>query len=287
MENSADIARNINYISELFNCTRGAEIMKGRVFSDTISQIKNMEDTDELPAAFTPILETITEHLSQFKRNSSLNFLPAVKWYLDHNMIAQGYTMLREGIVSFLIEQAKCTRNDRNFRDAVSNSLNYVGDIENNTFIDQKLIVNIRQIHALPIANKLRPVYREICKLRNDIDHAGMSWNSTPVNVLQDELTKYFFHVKDIVEKQERELSALPQEQDIFRFVGDSVGTQGNLRGYFDSNKRGSIAKSYFSKYSKHAGDFKGKELLVRIIGENPQRTGFLLDLVTDLDKEY
>jgi len=101
--------------------------------------------------------------------------LLAVKWCIDKQLIQEGFTILQEGIISFLLTDY----HNKNKREFVSGFLNTF-------FIDTfdktrtKLSYQEREdleedLKSKPKIKEWSSVYKRIAEIRNDINHAGMT----------------------------------------------------------------------------------------------------------------
>ena len=103
------VSRNINY-------SRGLRIMEGEIFQNCIEKINQYIKDEGINPALPPILETVTDKIKDFKDNSVLNFIPAVQWYIEHDMPAEALSMMKEGIVSYLLVEHGGNHKDSQLR---------------------------------------------------------------------------------------------------------------------------------------------------------------------------
>ena len=73
---------------------------------EKINIYKNSADV-KLNPILDPILDSVEKKMENFNTNSALNFIPVVQWYIDHDMPAEAISMLKEGICTYLIVEAK------------------------------------------------------------------------------------------------------------------------------------------------------------------------------------
>ena len=71
---------------------------------------------------------------------------------------------------------------------------------------------------------------------------------------------------------------------DVTVFIGESKGTNKNLKGRLESGEAGSIKGSFFYEIGCKPYDFYGKEIPVKIISQNPQGNGYILEPVVSLE---
>lgn len=207
-KDSLKLAKNINKISETMNCSRGYEIVTGKIFRDTIAQIEIL-NTDKIEP-FKPILNTVTNQLAVFESASAKNFIPAVEWYIEHNMLPQSVTMLQEGILTYLMEYAGLDYTDRDMRSDIGNMLSYFKPLAENKKLqrDSRNISVLEDIEKMELTSQLKPIYGDLANnLRNDVSHGGFTGkinkngDFVPIEIktIKDRLNSYFTKVKNIL----------------------------------------------------------------------------------------
>lgn len=205
---SLRLAKNINKISETMNCSRGYEIVTGNIFRDTIEQIEIL-NTDKIEP-FKPILKTVTNQLAVFESASAKNFIPAVEWYIEHNMLPQSVTMLQEGILTYIMGYAGLDYTDRDMRSDISSMLSYRKTLAENKKLqrDSRNISVLENIEKMELSVKLKPIYSDLANnLRNDVNHGGFTGkinkngDFVPIEIktIKDRLNSYFIKVKNIL----------------------------------------------------------------------------------------
>ncbi|MCR5587782.1 MAG: hypothetical protein K6F77_09675, partial [Lachnospiraceae bacterium] len=74
---------------------------------------------------------------------------------------------------------------------------------------------------------------------------------------------------------------------DTLYFIGSEIGAKKNLKGELSTGERGAIKASYFENEGRRASEFKGIKIPVRIVDQNPQKNGYILEPLVSLDKLY
>ena len=126
------------------------------------------------------ILKKVINKISDFDSNTVLNFIPAVKWCIDHEMVPQGITMLQEGIISFIIDRHGFNYSDRELRTAISS---YFSKGEKNDFEEANIHIKYKQeletIFSDSLVKEISPIFLAITPTRNDINHGGTNESSS------------------------------------------------------------------------------------------------------------
>ena len=178
------MTRNMNY-------ARGQRIVEGKMFSHCAEKIgiyKYSADIVKHNPILLPVLDSVEEKIKEFKENSTLNFLPATKWYIDHDMPAEAISMLKEGIVTFLLERAGEDYKKVKLRLTLGNRLAFSS---NKTFeYDGKSLQFksiIEDIMDTSLAKNCKDVIEKFNSFRNDIDHSGFIEQArSPENIIKE-----------------------------------------------------------------------------------------------------
>lgn len=197
---SAGLARNILGISKDISYSRLISIAEGDKFKSVKKGIADLEDN--LQPAFNPILETVSKKIEKFEEKSTLNFIPAVQWCIDHEMVPQGFTILQEGLLSYIIAKQELNVQDRILREILSNILStqYNANYQPHSQ-EANYEVEINRIREDDFfSDELCQIYRSIGQSRNDVNHGGTGDNATErTEKLFNNLKKRFKEVKDLL----------------------------------------------------------------------------------------
>lgn len=187
-------------VSKNLNYSRGLRIMEGKLFQNCIEKIRHYTEDENINPALPPILGTVTEKIKKFKDNCVLNFIPAVEWYIEHDMPAEALSMMKEGIVSYLLAE-----NGENYKDAQLRLLlgKRLAFIEGRKAFDYKegerkfkpVIENILSSH---VARELKSIVETFNKFRNDIDHCGFGQGARSPETLRKEIDNAYKKIEDI-----------------------------------------------------------------------------------------
>ncbi len=142
-----------------------------------------------------PLLGRIASEIKSFNNNDPMNCYAAVKWCIDHNLTQQGYTFLREAMITEIVEKEygmdKIT--DRDTRAIVETAIN----MKNNNQVNDSKINKEDLVYIINLLDDdFVSTYNEISQRRNDINHAGFRENSMKPDDLINDLEKYYEKLK-------------------------------------------------------------------------------------------
>ena len=200
----------ITNVTESMSLIRGGDIVEGTVFSKCRNKMDELEAKGVFQASFKPIFRKVREKLNEFTENNPMNFLYAVKWYLNHKMIPQALTMMQEGLLTFLMEIKKIDYRDRKNREYYGAFLQYLANLKNlkrEATLDEEQNKQIK-IWGLDFEDKFSveasSIYNRISQLRNDVNHGGFNKEATSYGKIVSNVNKLF----EEIEKSCQELSA-------------------------------------------------------------------------------
>lgn len=190
-DSNLTVSRNINY-------SRGLRIMEGNIFQNCIDKINLYKDDNNINPALTPILETVTNKIKDFENNSVLNFLPAVEWYMDHDMPAEALSMMKEGIVSYLLAKNELNYKDSQLRLLLGKRMSYAKEYKYQSY-EEKFKESVEKIMEQDVAKELNEVVKSFNNFRNDIDHCGFCEGARSPDNLRKEIKKAYEKIKEIL----------------------------------------------------------------------------------------
>lgn len=162
---------------------RGNQILKSDHFLSVTENIKRINaEENAVIKPLRPLLDVILSKLQNFKKDSSLNWLAAAHWCLQHGMEQQAITQLQEGIITYICLKNKFDFAEIKLRELVSQAF-YV--YYNNTEFEkwkneakenrEKIEKLISSIDLQNLSNS----YASLTQIRNDINHAGYKKHSS------------------------------------------------------------------------------------------------------------
>ena len=172
--------------------------MEGNIFQNCIEKIDIYKEDKSINPALPPILDKVTKKIEKFKTNSVLNFIPALEWYIEHDMPAEALSMMKEGIVSYLLVENNLNYKDSLLRLVFGQRLSYKGTSSfdyKKTKIESKKEI-IEEIMNQENTKELKSIIESFNSFRNDIDHCGFGEGARNPENLQKELKKAFEKIK-------------------------------------------------------------------------------------------
>lgn len=192
--------KSLEEFSQSIYFIRGKKIIDGKI-SYTLNRLINDIQDSAIPA-LNPILERIKNEFQLYQLDSINNSFEAVKWCVKNDLIQQGFTLLQEGLITYLASELKEDFNIEATRNAISSSFTiynknipeyeWKGDAAEKSCLVKNAIEN-------PLFIKLAGFYISISELRNDLNHAGMRDNPVEPSKLSAILAKYLFEVETII----------------------------------------------------------------------------------------
>jgi len=186
----------LNEFTLSFNTCRGKNIFESDILNDLIEKTKLIES--DLFPPLIPIIQELNEKMKKFDLSENiLNGFKAVEWCIKNNLTQQGITLLQESLKAFIAEE-----NGLDYR--IYENMEIVGaafyhqlkpwvkvkqnlkDFEDDIF-KIKDTMNVRLLASF---------YEELRKLRNDINHAGLSYDARKGTEFQSALVNYYSQIK-------------------------------------------------------------------------------------------
>ena len=185
-----DLAQSLQRFSlEIATC-------RGQALSDAACRVKvDLEACTQAHgmAELAPLLERLGRNMASFAGTDSVgDGIRAARWCLDHDLIQQGFTILEETLVTWMVEAAGGDRLEIHHREVVNQSLYF-----HRRGLDQNHWEGKAAIHphiargCIRIFEKhpnLAQTMEKLGKLRNDINHAG--WRGHPAPRTSENLVK-------------------------------------------------------------------------------------------------
>ena len=192
------LANNMNY-------ARGQRIYEGKMFSNCLEKINTYKYSADvkLNPILLPILDSVEKKMKDFKTNSALNFIPAVQWYIDHDMPAEAISMLKEGICTYLITEANGDFKNSYLRLTLGSRL---ANKSNNPFRynpnQMQWKDSVEAILSTELAKRIKPIIEDFNDFRNDIDHSGFAEQARRPENLRKEIIGAFNSVLAVFKEE-------------------------------------------------------------------------------------
>jgi CRISPR-associated Csx2 family protein len=172
------IAGHLQGLTKAVSTCRGPDLPKK--FSDLPEALQACPRPDLLPP-FAPLLKLLEDKFWGYQEKFRHPFLIAVRWCAEHNLIQQGFTILQEGLISYLLEKVlgETSENvkDRKFRDLVPQSVKiHMDNLEKEKWLEPARSQPEKIEKLLPFWNqnqRLLNIFSNLTQYRNDLNHAG------------------------------------------------------------------------------------------------------------------
>ena len=189
------------YIEELslnIRTNRGEKLIKGESSANIIKILGTLEQN--LIKPLNLILTNLKHSVEKIhkKPNDKENMLLSVGWCIDKQLIQEGFTILQEGIISFLMEDYHDDEK-RKFVSGFLNKYNPDNKYCSDNFDKGRFKLRDRDCEYLKKnleerknIEKWSKVFKELTRFRNDINHAGMRDNSMSAKEFADKLKELY-----------------------------------------------------------------------------------------------
>ncbi len=166
---------------------------RGRDISPVAEKLKQAvaacRDMELLLPPFKKLFNRIEEGIKDFSGNYLADGFAAVRWCCEHNLIQQGFTILEELLISFVVKETGGDESDKNLRDIASQSFKIISlkiqkkpdEWKKPAGKSENIDITKRMIAFILSQGDIFAKYESICTLRNDLNHAGNVDNAKPV----------------------------------------------------------------------------------------------------------
>jgi CRISPR-associated Csx2 family protein len=209
-------SQSVGKASELFSTVRGSKVYSADILNIVT---RNAEQVDKVNfvAPLQPFMRMTIEKFAVFREMEILNFIPSVKYCIDHDLIQQGITFLQEGILSYALfraglkwettfsEDKKEVLINRQMASGVINSLGRAkGNMEWNWHPEfpAEMLDKLRED---PFCQQIARMFCTVADYRNDINHGGYICPREPQK-FRTMLNDGYLKVKEIVGLNSRNL---------------------------------------------------------------------------------
>lgn len=197
-KDATTLADSIVDMTDNLNYSRGKKIMDAAVFNICIKKIKEYGNTDDMMQnpVLKPILDKVVDKINDFKPQNAFNFIPATQWYIDHHMPAEAISMLKEGIITYLLEKKGLDYRSFQLRAVLGSRLAYSGNTFTYQINQSPFEQAVETIMATDEAKVLKTIVEEFATIRNDIDHCGYNKDANQPEELEKKIKDSFNQVK-------------------------------------------------------------------------------------------
>lgn len=179
---------------------------RSRNITARVQAVKNSLDKIQdvsFSRVLQPLLHTLEPALASFQGEEITDGLAAADWCLKHQLYQQGYTILSETMVTFVVNSALGTDGrDRKERELV----NQCGTIIDKDLPESKwkhpasedISKTQRMIDWLRPQRDLLESLKNLAEIRNDLNHAGQTWNPSAPQTIREKLSKHIEKMQEV-----------------------------------------------------------------------------------------
>lgn len=178
------LGRSLAAFNTMLTTCRGPEISRA-----TLRLKQNTEKCRlaDLPSPFRPLFERIRQRLEAFSGNQLEDGLAAVRWCVDHNLIQQGFTILEEILLSYVVGgvgQDPCDDTSRNIASQVftiiRKGIRETPSLWHKPSKDNPELA-LKMVEFVLNHKDLDKTGSALQLLRNDLNHAGFGKDKKPL----------------------------------------------------------------------------------------------------------
>lgn len=188
--------------------TRNITTCRGKEISPSLTRLKEAIQLSrhiDLIKPLRPLLEHVDRQLAFFTGDDVRDGIQAVRWCWNHNLIQQGYTILREFSINFILNQIKLDGMNKHFRELVTQAAyiynrKFKDNFEKWADLAKKNEEVTRQVLSVfDSYPEWAKIIDAVMKNRNDINHAGFSETAKSADKLKSDLIVLLEKVEKIL----------------------------------------------------------------------------------------
>lgn len=181
---------------------RGNKIYKGdnaEIIKNAITEAKQI---NVLLPQLNPLLDNIQQKISSFNSKASiLNIWAATEWYIQHGLYQQAYSILREGVITYICSLLNWPINDINNRELIVSACKIVKEkVPENHWKENCKNNRDKVLEIIDFLYSRQNLVENILALsegRNDFMHAGFRDNAINGNTLIQNIDNLFKKLKE------------------------------------------------------------------------------------------
>ncbi len=186
--------------------TRDVSTCRGLALSNDIKELRQaltQSQGGNMNSPLNPLLKQLSDRLAVFSGDRIKDAIHIVEWCVEHNLIQQGYTILRECLIDYVCSGYRIDLSDFPAREQVEKAIGQDLNMwHNHLRLKRKSGVGTVETFFLTIFQDkldLLKLFDKLFRLRNDINHAGIRKKPDPANRLIQELSALIEEVKRLL----------------------------------------------------------------------------------------
>jgi len=183
---------------DILNTVRGREIVAGTTFLAAGSVLKELQKESALARPMIPLYGLILTRVKGFMPGNVGNLLLAVDLCRKFGLVQQGITLLQETIVTIMLHADRFNYEDRYLREAISCNFAFLSEVGPHKLDDpftnpKKIDPGIaRVLKENPLFGAFKDIFENLRGVRNNINHAEFSQQTTLPSTFSKTLNKTF-----------------------------------------------------------------------------------------------
>lgn len=204
------LSKNLILLSGNITTNRGRAIVDGGVVKAVNKSLDKIEKSPQIIPALRPILSKIKGKTVSFNTEKTPNWVAAVQWCIDHNLVQQGITQLQEGVLTQLCKKSESSILKLDYTNEVHRTLpkqamNIISKrIEKNPqnwfSPANENIETMKQLLRNKLVLELQKPFNSLSSLRNDINHGGYLTDKKP-EYFTKKLIEKFNEIQNIIKE--------------------------------------------------------------------------------------
>ncbi len=191
--------------------SRGKFLVDEFDYDDFFRTLGETNFQDDLKEQLRPLLQKIAQKLSDFQNDEIQNGFKAVDWCIQHQLIPQGYTLLQETLITWLIKEKYGQTHIydyKNYRLLANGALNgyhkYKPSKDDSDHEKSKKTKRQQEMYDFlnQNYNKVITAYKKMTGkdgLRNDVNHGGFKEDYASPEDLKNELEDLYQNFRQIL----------------------------------------------------------------------------------------
>lgn len=174
--------------------------------ANSLREVLQKVENQSLIKPLKPLLHKLEPAIAPFNGDEITDGLAAARWCLDHDLYQQGYTILQETIITYiLISATGLNGRDKGDREIVLQAVTIlINELPEECWKEaalKKKPTTEKIITWMQPQEDLVKIMRNISNIRNDLNHSGQNRGSMKPGVICSQLKDYISQLEEIVQR--------------------------------------------------------------------------------------